>query len=89
MNDCKWWEKKNQDREMVAWMVQNSNLMQHFMAKVFVRCKIIGGWFLFAAYHPFPNLLYYIVGEAYLIRANLGLSQARRCSVARLCCELV
>jgi hypothetical protein len=59
MNDCKWWEKKNQDREMVAWMVQNSNLMQH-LAKVFVCCKIRGGWFLFADCHPFPNLPYIV-----------------------------
>jgi hypothetical protein len=42
---------------MVARMVQNSNLMQH-LDKVFVHCKIRGGWFLFADCHPFPNLLY-------------------------------
>jgi hypothetical protein len=31
--------EKNQDREMVAWMVQNSNLMQH-LAKVFFVVKL-------------------------------------------------
>jgi hypothetical protein len=34
--------KKNKAREMVAWKVQNSNLMQH-LAKVCVCCKIRGG----------------------------------------------